>query len=177
MSLPYCAKLPHSSGTHKQAGDGAQFTLHLPPGVTGTVWKGGPCADHTLQQHSSCCSARLIEEEMNGMFFGSSASYLPLQVGGDVSDLDLPAPAKTKPRVRVCRHTTAGGKRLSGNQMAAGESLPKHPASPHRAGAAHPWGKPFLPALSQSPPAGAEAVSGNAPSWCWLPSFQGNLLK
>lgn len=88
---------------------------------------------------------------MNGMFLGSSTSYLPLQVGGNVSDLDLPAPAKTKPRVRVCRHATAGGQKLSGHQVAAGESLPKHPASPSRAGAAHPQGKPFLPALPQSP--------------------------
>lgn len=36
----------------------------------------------------------------NRMLLGSSISYLPLQVGRDVSDLDLPAPAKRKPWVR-----------------------------------------------------------------------------
>lgn len=53
------------------------------------------------------------------------ASYLPLQVGGDVSDLDLSAPAKTKPWV-----TVTGGQRLpEAFWEREGETLRRHPAS------------------------------------------------
>lgn len=55
----------------------------LLPVVTGKL-KGGPGADHVLQQHSSWFLRQfgaqlvLLEKEMNGMFLGSATPYLPL---------------------------------------------------------------------------------------------------
>lgn len=48
-----------------------------------------------------------VAQPLEGAGREHGAAYLPLQVGGDVSDLDLSAPAKTKPRV-----TVTGGQRL-----------------------------------------------------------------
>lgn len=66
-----------------------------------------------------------VAQPLEGAGGERGASYLPLQVGGDVSDLDLSAPAKTKPWV-----TVTGGQRLpEAFWEREGETLRRHPAS------------------------------------------------
>lgn len=81
---------------------------------------------------SSCCVMEEVQwgafgvaQPLEGAGWECGAAYLPLQVGGDVSDLDLSAPAKTKPQV-----TVTGGQRLpEAFWEQDGETLRRHPAS------------------------------------------------
>lgn len=56
-----------------------------------------------------------VAQPLEGAGRERGAAYLPLQVGGDVSDLDLSAPAKTKPGLRSREGSDC--RRLSGSKM------------------------------------------------------------